>query len=207
MEKLFRILNLNHSAIFSNTKILLSVLESLTTPLSHEKQVSRSPVKKSRRIPTSLDTPRGRTSSKNIMKNYSRALVNFASSSVAKSYLFPVVKRHDISLQELQNYFAKRKEQIHCINRLRELLLVKSEDTRQMAAIKTVFREISIVFLKFFSVNWVFSSKVCDKISHLNFRQKILRRVQNPVYFTYLQEFAKKEVEKKSVQRRFGLTR
>lgn len=176
----------------------------LISPVSKQ-QSPLQPLKKGRRIPTSPSTPRGLTSCKNIIKNYSRALAAFASSSIAVPYLVPLLKKQGLSLQEFQGYFTTRKEEIHCINRLREMLLVEAGDTPKMAAIKTVFKEISIVFLKYFSVNWVFNSRVCDKISHLNYRQKILRRVQNPVYFTYLQEFSKREAERKNRRRKVRL--
>ncbi len=67
----------------------------------------------------------------------------------------------------------------------------ENRDSREMKAFKPMFQYVCEVFLKYFCVNWVFHSKVEDKVKHLKYRGKILRRIQNPELFTYLEEFKK----------------
>jgi len=136
-------------------------------------------------------TPKGSTSCKNIMKNYSRVLVKFALSKLAVPYLKVILYEEGVGLQDFLNFLKERRTKINCIKSLKELLLIEEKDPEKIKVIKKTFQKISEIFLKFFSVNWIFSSKVSDKLAHLKYRFKMLRRIQNPTYFSYLQDFNK----------------
>jgi len=151
----------------------------------YEENLSKVP--KSRR-----STRKGSTSCKNIMKNYSRALVNFALSDMALTYLLQSLSRENLQLNEFKQTLTKNKDKVNCIKSLRDLLLIGPCDTQQLIAFKRVFQEICETFLKFFSANWIYHSKVVDKKAHLNYRFKILRRIRNPIHFTYLESFSQK---------------
>jgi len=69
------------------------------------------------------------------------------------------------------------------------MLPVGNEVSEEELNLKKVFQEICIIFLKFFCVNWLYNSKISEKIAHLKYRFKLLRRVRNPQYFTYLKDF------------------
>jgi len=135
--------------------------------------------------------PKGSTSCKNIMKNFSRVLVKFALTKLAVPYLKVILSEEGVSLQEFLGFLKERRSKINCIKSLKELLLVEENDVEKMKVIKRTFQKISEIFLKYFSVNWIFSSKVSDKLAHLKYRFKMLRRIQNPSYFGYLQDFNK----------------
>ena len=142
-------------------------------------------------LPTTVESPlKEMTSSNNIMKNYSRAFVNFATSEVCLPYLTERLEQQHISLDLFQDVLISRKSKINCISSLRQLLLPHMSDQQDIAGFKRVFREICEIFLKYFAVNWIFHSKVNNKMSHLKYRFKILRRVQNPEHFTYLESFS-----------------
>jgi len=131
-------------------------------------------------------------SNKNIVKNYARAMVNFAVSTHALPYLDKILQdEEDVNLNDFRMYMQERKEDITSIKNLRELLLINDDDEEQVVAFKRIFRATCVVFIKFFSVNWIYSSKVGDKITHVRYRFKILRRVRNPEHFTYLENFSK----------------
>jgi len=66
-------------------------------------------------------------------------------------------------------------------------LLPEKNENPMITKFKRLFQVISEIFIKYFSVNWIFDSKVQYKQAHLKFRFKILRRIQNPELFTYLQ--------------------
>jgi len=128
------------------------------------------------------------TSSKNIVKNYGRALTNFALSKTAIPYLTPILQREVIELKEFREFISSRKDKINCIVKLRELLLVRREDTTKIAAMRRVFQKICEIFIKFFSVNWIYSSsKLYDKMTHIKCRFKLLRRIRDPENFTYFE--------------------
>ena len=131
-------------------------------------------------------------SSNNIMKNYSRAFVNFALSRAADHYVSLSAEEHNITIAYFNRFIRKDKHKINCIQSLRNKLLVFPDDTDTMARCKKAFQSVCVAFLKYFSVNWIYHSKVNDKLTHLKYRFKILRRVQDPQHFTYLREFKKK---------------
>ena len=124
----------------------------------------------------------------NIVKNYSRAFVSFALSPLSLSYLSPILAQEELSLGTFYSYISDKKDKINCIKNLRAALLIKPNDSDEIAACKRVFSRISEVFLKSFSVNWLFNSKIENKVIHLNYRFKLLRRIRTPEYFTYLEE-------------------
>ena len=129
----------------------------------------------------------------NIMKNYCRALVNFGVSSLARPYLASEAETIGISYGKFLQILGSKKKNINCIKGLRGLLLQERRDTMNTKAFKTMFQRSCEVFLKYFCVNWIFNSKVDNKIKHLNYRYKILRRVRNPEHFTYLEDFGRRQ--------------
>jgi len=131
---------------------------------------------------------RGATSSLNIIKNYSRAMTNFAVSDLSRPYLEKIIDKKGVRMDDFLSFIEERKQSVNCIKKLREML-PSDEEGDEFEGVKSVFQEICILFLKMFSVNWIFSSKVTDKLSHLNCRFKILRRIRNPQHFTYLRSF------------------
>ena len=139
-------------------------------------------------VTTLYETKKAFTSSKNIVKNYGRALTNFALSKTAIPYLLPFLQKEKIELKEFREFISSRKDKINCIVKLRELLLVKKEDTEKIASIRRIFQKISEIFIKFFSVNWIYSSsKLYDKMTHIKCRFKLLRRIRDPENFTYFE--------------------
>ena len=72
------------------------------------------------------------------------------------------------------------------IESIRVLLIKDKKDDLTMSAYKLIFQEISIMFLKYFCVNWIYGGKIIQKKAHLKFRFKILQRIQDPEHFTYL---------------------
>lgn len=136
-----------------------------------------------------------RSPNKNIVKNYARAMINFALSELAGPYLEKIIEDQEeqlISLNEFKTVLQDQKEKINSIVTLRALLLITEQDNVQTVAFKEVFRDICETFVKLFSVNWIFSSKLSDKMIHLKYRFKILRRIRNPELFTYLENFNKR---------------
>lgn len=134
-------------------------------------------------------------STKNIVKNYGRAICNFSVSPVAEMYLKDIIDKNaeEASIAEFVAYINENKERIDTIERFQQALLVNDDDESKDASIKRIFREIGIVFIKYFSVNWVFSGRLTYKMEHLKFQSKMLRRLKNPELFTYLKPAHKRQ--------------
>lgn len=123
-------------------------------------------------------------STKNIVKNYGRAMINFATSRVAFPYLRNKLKEENLHYNSFKKYLENRKENMDGILSLRNLLIL-CPDEPKISSIKRIFQYSCEVFVKYFSANWIYNSKVGDKLNHLKARFKILRRIKDPEHFTY----------------------
>ena len=124
---------------------------------------------------------------KHIVKNFGRAICNFASSDLARPYLERLVAKEGVKLDDFVQHVRKMKTKIVGLSHFRALLLQEKNENPTITTFKKLFKEISEIFIKYFSVNWIFDSKVQYKQAHLRFRFKILGRIKNPELFTYLQ--------------------
>ncbi len=128
-------------------------------------------------------------SSDNIIKNYGREMTSFALSTMAETYLKEVTGKYGVKMSKFLRFVRAKENSANCIRKLREMPPIQSDMNRPDFRLRQVFQEISIIFLKFFCVNWLYNSKIDGKIIHLHYRFKILRRVKDPDNFTYLKEF------------------
>ncbi len=135
--------------------------------------------------PATIQAKKTANSAKNIVKNFGRAMVTFAISKLAVPYLTEKLQSLNLDLKDFQHYLFQRKENMDGISSLRGLLLNDEDDDEQTLAIKAAFQHISVIFLKYFSVNWIYNSKLGDKQVHVKSRFKIMRRIQDPAHFTY----------------------
>lgn len=165
-------------------------------PAVAPKSISKhdSPKNQRSRVTGQFVTPYSVRCTKNIVKNYGRAICTFASSTTGKPYLEEILKRNNfnVSIEEFNQFVEANKEVVDSIERFKNMMLITKEDPPKLAACKQIFRLMGEVFIKYFSVNWIFSSKIVHKQPHLQFRFKLLRRLRNPELFTYLKPFSKK---------------
>jgi len=129
----------------------------------------------------------------NVMKNYASAMVNFALSRMAEPYLARCSWVRGMPPQMFRQLLSSKKRKTNSIKSFRELLVVDEKDCEVTKVVKSLFRETSKVFLKHFSVNWIYNSKLNDKQKYLKYRMKLYRRVENPEQFTYLESFSTKK--------------
>lgn len=126
---------------------------------------------------------------KNIVINFGKAIASFAVSPLATPYLEQILEKENITSKEFTDFVNEAKAGIGGIDSFRLLLLIdESRDTPRLAACKRAFAAISTVFIKYFSVNWITHGRVAHKLTYLKYRFKVLRRIQNPEFFTYISE-------------------
>ncbi len=135
-----------------------------------------------------ISAPESYKATKNVVKNYGRAISSFALSNLALPYLDTILQRENLSLEQFTRYLKQIRGSIDGLTHFRSTLLIGREDDDHIAASKRAFIAISEVFIKYFSVNWIYNSRIFHKEAHLKFRFKMLRRVQNPELFTYLKK-------------------
>jgi len=122
-----------------------------------------------------------RTGRKKIIKNYEIALCAFASSDLAFVYLESIIKNNSFDSRLIPTFMAYIKEkqgEITFFRSLRKLLVIKEGDNKEISTYKQIFKGISIIFLKYFSVNWIYGGELSHKSEHLKYRLKFLRKIQ-----------------------------
>ena len=122
----------------------------------------------------------------NIVKNYGKAMATFAISEAAIPYLQSFLNLNRVKYERFTDFIYSHKESIDCIGSLRNLLLINEEDSDETAVYKNIFKEICLIFLKYFAVNWIYNGKMTRKREHLNCRFHLMRRISKPSQFTYL---------------------
>jgi hypothetical protein len=155
-------------------------------------------IEKSKSCPTTSPSSHSKASynvksTKNIVKNYGRAITSFVLSPLAQPYLEEIVKRdyNEVCIDKFLKYVYERRSDLDCMERLKRILTIVESDPHEEAFYKVLFKKIAEIFIKYFSVNWIFNSKLTYKQAHLDFRFKMLRRLQNPELFTYMKSFKK----------------
>jgi hypothetical protein len=133
-----------------------------------------------------FEKPKVDKSTKNIVKNYGNAIIAFAMSKLAVPYLESCAKTLNFDLVEFQTFASSKKDTISGIDTFRALLIPTEKDSEKMKIYKVLFKRLAEVFVKYFSVNWIFHSRIKYKDAHLRFRNKMLRRIRDPEHFTYL---------------------
>jgi len=104
-------------------------------------------------------------------------------------YLQTILPKCGSNLSAFISFIKKKKKAANCIKKLREMLPSRVNQEGPNLAEKVAFQQLCVIFLKIFSVNWLFNSKIDNKQTHLGYRFKILRRVRDPDHFTYLKDF------------------
>lgn len=84
------------------------------------------------------------------------------------------------------DYASGLKDYIQNIDTFRDVLLITEDDSEKEIHFKKILQRAGEVFIKYFSVNWIFTGKMLYKMEYLKFRGKMLRRIQHPESFTYV---------------------
>jgi len=119
----------------------------------------------------------------NIIKNFIKAISSFCTSDLALPYLIPLIDNSNcgITQEMFIDFVFTYKEKVDSLTGLITLTLPEDTDSKETVICKTIYKELSIVFLKYFAVNWIFGS---TKLKHrkvlLRNRFIIKRKIQNP---------------------------
>jgi len=172
--------------------------------LKHKTQIDEPPKAETVQVKEEPQIPRRRRlrslsiisedirSTKNISKNFGRAICNFATSTISVPYLEPFLTQEKVRPESFENYTNDIKDKIDGLYSFRSVLMPAEDDSQEVLGSKKVFQMIAEVFIKYFSVNWIYHGKIVHKRAHLHFRFKMLRRIQSPELFTYVRKSSKK---------------
>lgn len=147
--------------------------------------LTKSKTSKKKKVAKAKNTPP--EGIKNVVKNYAKAMCSFAYSDLAAPYLSSMIKiKKKATKKGFKEWIYSIKESMDSIEVLRWSLLPTEEDPKPVQKYKKLFQALCEIFLKYFAVNWIYSGRLRHTETHLNFRFKMLRRVQNPENFTYI---------------------
>lgn len=156
--------------------------EKLSVDSEDKNAKSKSQRKRGKRDPadTKMTSP-----TKNIILNYAKAIASFATSTLALPYLHYHVTNGYLNYKEFVEFVSVEKANIGGIKSFKNLLIVKETDTQQIVLFKEMFRMLSLIFVRDFSVNWITYGRVTHKEIYLKYRLQILQKLQNPEDFIY----------------------
>jgi len=162
-----------------------STNEISSPPVSQIEEVDVSPSSSKATRNNSLKGDRRPT--KNIVVNYGKAITSFALSKLAVPYLKPILEEEKIKLSEFNQFAKKAREKVTGIEGFRSVVKIENgKDGARSASFKRVLVKIGEIFIKYFSVNWIMHGRLTHKLTYLQYRFKVLRRIQNPELFTYM---------------------
>ena len=72
-----------------------------------------------------------------------------------------------------------RKEVLNSKAAFIETLTFNEADSNFIRIFKETFRQLSLIFIKHYSVNWIFAGKTLNKEQYLKMRMKILNMIQS----------------------------
>jgi hypothetical protein len=134
---------------------------------------------------TELENPTGQAL-KNVVKNYGKQIIKFIKHPLGKKIAMEQLNGDTKQVGMLALYMKSQSE-ITNMNDFRNILIVREEDGEEIKLYKEAFKAMSIEFVQSYSHNWIFNSnRIADKWSHIYAKPKILRRLKNPEFFTYL---------------------
>jgi hypothetical protein len=132
-----------------------------------------------------VDFPNGSfktRSTKNLVKNYARAIIIFGKSKCAEPYINRLIeeKKFNFSVNDFVTFINPFKGEVTSIAKFRDLLTIGKKSSQREKEFKGILKELAVIFIKYFSVNWIYSGRVTYKKAHLNCRFWILKKIRNP---------------------------
>jgi len=169
---------------FQRRQELLGSPSSTSTAASSIALSPASSDKKRRQRKPNTNNSASANPTKNVIINFGKAIASFASSSLAVPYIQSYVKEGQVDFKGFGEFIAPRKSSIGGIESFRTLLITQNGDNEEVQMFKQIFKMLSEVFIKYFSVNWIIHGKVTQKTVYLKYRHCMMRRIQNPEHFT-----------------------
>ncbi len=120
---------------------------------------------------------------KNVDLTYIKAIITFANSHTALPYIKVCLQQENLKFTDLISFITLTKERItNGVQSFWTLFLDDSHDAKTEAC-KRIFKNLSQVFIENFSVEWITQSKLVHKDAYLNYRQKMLKKINNPGHY------------------------
>jgi hypothetical protein len=133
-----------------------------------------------------LEEHERKLATKNIIKNYGRAIANFILTPLFEPYMIAEPLMKDINWREFRHFVEEVRDNLVNLETFRKIISIDQSDDSKVVAFKKLFVKGAVIFIKYFSVNWIFDSKVVYKQMYLRFRGTLLRGVLDPSKLTLI---------------------
>mmetsp|Transcript_10291 Transcript_10291/g.8851 ORF Transcript_10291/g.8851 Transcript_10291/m.8851 type:complete len:138 (+) Transcript_10291:169-582(+) len=107
---------------------------------------------------------------KNIIKNYAQAACSFVMNPLFEENVREECLKAGIDFKEFIKYITKEKKLLFGMERFKNMLLPMGNESAKMKGFKKAFRELSIYFVKYYSVKWIYDGKMKWRQVHLKMR-------------------------------------
>ncbi len=122
-------------------------------------------------------TPTFTKPTKNMIINYGKAIFSFAQSHLAKPYIQRYLKKEKIDRKAFNNFVDELRPRISGYKNFELVFQADEDDSQEMALYRNVLKMLGVVFMRYFSVNWIIHGKTTHKQVYLQHRFSILRRI------------------------------
>jgi len=121
---------------------------------------------------------------KNVDLTCIKAIITFANSHTALPYIKVCLQQENLKFTDLISFITLTKERItNGVQSFWSLFLDDCCHDPKTEACKRIFQNLSQVFIDNFSVEWIMQSKLVHKDAYLKYRQKMLKKIQNPGHY------------------------
>jgi len=114
---------------------------------------------------------------KNMIINYGKAIFSFALSDLAEQYIQRYFQSEKISRASFRNFVDELRPRISGCKNFEAFFRADENDSTEIALYRRVLKMLGVVFMKYFSVNWIIHGKTTHKQVYLQHRCAILRRI------------------------------
>ncbi|CAD8080135.1 unnamed protein product [Paramecium primaurelia] len=121
--------------------------------------------------------------SKNIPKNYCKAIINFAQKN---QQLCLKILDDELQVAKFIEFLSNQKKKLLNI-KVFSALLQQSEDP-SLEKFNRTFRIISQIFIKKQAINYIYNSKIVQQNWHIRYRQQIHKGIRNPRNFSHIKK-------------------
>ena len=128
------------------------------------------------------------TKNKNFIKNvdltYFKAILTFINSHTALPYVKNFIQQENVKFTEFTSFIGQCQESAsNGLQAFRQILVIDEITDAKMASLKRIFKALAEIFIRKYSINWIQQSRLTYKEEYINYRLKMLRKIQNPVQY------------------------
>jgi len=174
------------------------VLRSSSVPVNHSYMNDLDHVQNSSFIPENQiiisnqnKRPSGRKNikNKNFIKNvdltFIKAILAFANSHISLPHVKNLLQQENVKFTEFTFFIGQCQECAgNGLQAFRQILIIdEATDDYKTASLKRIFKALSEVFIREHSLSWISQSRLTYKEEYINYRFKMLQKIQNPVQY------------------------